>query len=231
MNKNKIFRDKERKISENIIAKIDIGVSDSTGYGWQMMEQEELGAYFNNQENEIINRIFKINPLDFGSKMDFLGIDPVPFGLIPVKNQFYRIDGKTKIIRTQFLSQKILERIGKMNQVMEADIGCWLNVLSGYRSPAYQALAFFRHLHDNKWDVGKTLKRVALPGYSEHSCIEKQGIDFAPVKGIRPLDDFYKTIEYKWLCKNAKRFGFRLSYPEGNGSGIDFEPWHWRFSP
>jgi len=38
-----------------------------------------------------------------------------------------------------------------------------------------------------------------------------------------------RSQSYTWLTKHAAEYGFSLSYPENNPTGIDFEPWHWRF--
>jgi len=40
-------------------------------------------------------------------------------------------------------------------------------------------------------------------------------------------EEFENTDAYQWLASNAAGFDFYLSYPRGNLSGIDFEPWHW----
>jgi len=45
-----------------------------------------------------------------------------------------------------------------------------------------------------------------------------------------PLEpEFEKTRAFRWLSKNAGRFGFVLSYPAGNPHGYEYEPWHWCF--
>lgn len=42
---------------------------------------------------------------------------------------------------------------------------------------------------------------------------------------------FAKTKEYKWLVKNAHKYGFILRYTEEKSdiTGVVDEPWHWRF--
>ena len=40
--------------------------------------------------------------------------------------------------------------------------------------------------------------------------------------------DFGDTKAYQWLLENAYKYGFILSYPEGNDY-YQFEPWHFRF--
>jgi D-alanyl-D-alanine carboxypeptidase len=40
---------------------------------------------------------------------------------------------------------------------------------------------------------------------------------------------FESTPAFNWLKANANRFHFRLSFPQGNSQGVNYEPWHWRF--
>ncbi|MEN9220651.1 MAG: D-alanyl-D-alanine carboxypeptidase family protein, partial [Thermostichales cyanobacterium GMQP_bins_62] len=40
---------------------------------------------------------------------------------------------------------------------------------------------------------------------------------------------FTRTAAWAWLNQHGARFGFELSFPEGNSQGISFEPWHWRY--
>ncbi len=63
-------------------------------------------------------------------------------------------------------------------------------------------------------------------GYSEHQL--GTTVDLTDPITSGAYLSFANTNEYKWLLDNAHRFGFILSYPEGNNFYI-FEPWHWRF--
>jgi len=63
-------------------------------------------------------------------------------------------------------------------------------------------------------------------GYSEHQL--GTAVDIADTKTGATSQSFANTDAYKWLLDNAHRYGFILSYPEGNNFYI-FEPWHWRF--
>jgi LAS superfamily LD-carboxypeptidase LdcB len=63
-------------------------------------------------------------------------------------------------------------------------------------------------------------------GYSEHQL--GTAVDIVDVATGATSQSFAQTEAYAWLLKNAHRYGFILSYPEGNGFYI-FEPWHWRF--
>ena len=71
-------------------------------------------------------------------------------------------------------------------------------------------------------------KWVAPPGYSEHAT--GLTIDFGartvPQCHVHPC--FKTTKTGQWLAKNARRFGFELSFPEGNGQGVSYEAWHYR---
>lgn len=63
-------------------------------------------------------------------------------------------------------------------------------------------------------------------GYSEHQLGTTVDLITTGINGT--LSDFETTKAYQWLLNNAHRYGFTLSYPEGNNYYI-FEPWHWRF--
>ncbi len=63
-------------------------------------------------------------------------------------------------------------------------------------------------------------------GYSEHQLGTTVDLTNPVVGGA--YNSFKDTEEYQWLLDNAYKYGFILSYPEGNSFYI-FEPWHWRF--
>ncbi|HWS29214.1 MAG TPA: M15 family metallopeptidase [Clostridia bacterium] len=72
----------------------------------------------------------------------------------------------------------------------------------------------------------------AWPNHSEHQL----GLAFDlrlknETHGLLRNYEYEKTAEYAWLCKNAYKYGFILSYPEGKEdiTGFYFEPWHWRY--
>jgi LAS superfamily LD-carboxypeptidase LdcB len=102
--------------------------------------------------------------------------------------------------------------------------------LSGYRSPAYQIFVFLWYLKFYKFNFPQTIKRAAIPGYSEHGFPERQAIDFITEDGSpseKNPSDFEKTVEYRWLRKNADKFNFYETNPKNNNLGTMFEPWHW----
>ena len=102
--------------------------------------------------------------------------------------------------------------------------GVTLVVISGYRGFDRQV-----ELIQAKLDRGDLIDDIlavmAPPGCSEHhsGCAVDIG-----TPGCEPLSaDFDTTAAFQWLQQHANRFGFRLSYPEGNRWGYTYEPWHW----
>jgi len=63
-------------------------------------------------------------------------------------------------------------------------------------------------------------------GYSEHQL--GTAVDFTTPEIGASLAGFQNTEASSWLLQNAHKYGFILSYPEGNEYYV-FEPWHWRF--
>ncbi len=98
-----------------------------------------------------------------------------------------------------------------------------LKVISAYRS------------FDEQVDVKGQFTQVygtganafsADQGYSEHQLGTTLDLTTPAIGGT--YTSFAETDAYKWLLKNAYKYGFILSYPKDNNFYI-FEPWHWRF--
>lgn len=92
----------------------------------------------------------------------------------------------------------------------------FLRIVSAYRSPEYQAA-----LRKKEPGAG----RVALAKNSPHSTGHALDI-YVGGEPVKTLDSNrmiqVQTPAYKWLVKNAHRFGF---YP------YFYEPWHWEYVP
>lgn len=103
------------------------------------------------------------------------------------------------------------------------DDGVDLLVASGFRSFDTQ-----KSVHDQYQRVyGDGANQFsAVQGYSEHQL--GTTADFTTPELDGSLQRFENTEAYEWLQDNAYKYGFILSYPEGN-SYYQFEPWHWRF--
>jgi len=66
----------------------------------------------------------------------------------------------------------------------------------------------------------------AEQGYSEHQL--GTAIDFTTKDVGGNFVGFDDSEAFEWLTHNAYKYGFILSYPEGNAY-YQYEPWHWRF--
>ncbi len=110
--------------------------------------------------------------------------------------------------------------------------GIILTPVSGYRTVSLQRKLFENTVENIIKRTGKdekeahldALKSVSIPASSEHNA----GL---AVDIIERSTDFSETEEYRWLYKNAHKYGFILRYPEGKESvtGVEFKPYHWRF--
>ena len=105
-----------------------------------------------------------------------------------------------------------------MTEAMEQEAGLSLYIKSGYRT--------------NRKRGGANSLWYAWPGHSEHQTglafdLRKKNVYYSTLGEYR----YETTPEYAWLCANAYRFGFILSYPaeKSDITGFGFEPWHWRY--
>ncbi|MBP5152764.1 MAG: M15 family metallopeptidase [Lachnospiraceae bacterium] len=115
--------------------------------------------------------------------------------------------------------------------------GVSLYVTSPYRSGELQQDLFDRRIEVFMKEKGfsyteaykSVSKKVIVPGTSEHQL----GMCFDIVTpGHTTLDyEFGNTPGGKWLKKHSPEYGFILRYPKGKEkiTGIDFEPWHFRY--
>ncbi len=99
-------------------------------------------------------------------------------------------------------------------------------VVSAFRSVARQLEIIERKL-ERGIAMSDILRVSALPGYSEHHT--GRAIDIGTAGSPVLEEVFEETSSYAWLAEHAHEFGFHLSYPRGNASGYDYEPWHWCF--
>lgn len=102
--------------------------------------------------------------------------------------------------------------------------GVELYVFSAYRP--FEEQGALNNQYKVIYGAGTANQFSAEQGYSEHQL--GTAVDFMTTGIGGTLSGFERTEAYQWLLANAHRFGFTLSYPEGNDYYI-FEPWHWRF--
>lgn len=99
-----------------------------------------------------------------------------------------------------------------------------LRILSAYRSFQTQSQIKDQYVQTFGTTVANTFS--ADQGYSEHQL--GTTVDFTTPEGGTNLSTFAGSDAYDWLQDNAYKYGFILSYPEGNSYYV-YEPWHWRF--
>jgi len=70
----------------------------------------------------------------------------------------------------------------------------------------------------------------ARPGHSEHQLGTTIDVTAIDLKGD-VFNDFGNSEAGIWMAKNAYKFGFVMSYPEGSEllTGYKHEPWHFRY--
>lgn len=125
--------------------------------------------------------------------------------------------------REQFLIADVEKRWRVMRKAAQRDF-IELSLVSCFRSVDYQTVLIEKKLAEGQ-SIDDVLKVSAAPGYSEHhtGCAIDVG-----TSGCEHLSEtFEETVAYQWLTSNAERYGFQLSYPKNNPSGIAYEPWHW----
>lgn len=125
------------------------------------------------------------------------------------------------------LRKEAADALEKMYQdALKEDYHLVLN--SGYRSYADQQKIYDEYF--KKYDEVTARGLVALPGSSEHQL--GLGVDLTSQSVIdKERMVFGDTKEYKWVIKNAYKYGFILRYPQKSSSqtGTANEPWHFRY--
>lgn len=101
-----------------------------------------------------------------------------------------------------------------------------MHIVSAHRSIDRQI-----EIVERKLAAGQTFEQIfavsAPPGCSEHHT--GRAIDIGTEDSTALELEFEQTAAFRWLQENAGRFGFTLSYPQGNRWGYAYEPWHWCF--
>jgi D-alanyl-D-alanine carboxypeptidase len=185
----------------------------------------ENGFYYDFAREEAftpddLEKIAKTDPelLQKYSKVFFLNEHYAPSDLDRIdkkwtwdKNRTYQIHGKVS---------KHLEDLLEDAE----DDGLDLLVVSAFRSFGEQAE--LKGNYTVQYGAGSANTFSADQGYSEHQL--GTTVDFTTPTVAGTFSGFAQTEEYKWLRKNAQKYGFTMSYPENN-QFYEFEPWHWRF--
>lgn len=128
--------------------------------------------------------------------------------------------------REQRLTPAALQAWQKMKARAVLD-GVEVFLISAFRGLDYQCQLIRRKLEAGQ-EIMDILCVNAPPGYSEHHT--GRAIDVGTSNCPALEEEFEDTRAFSWLQDNAADFGFHLSYPRDNSSGISYEPWHWCYS-
>lgn len=189
---------------------------------------KDLRAMLDNDENRLVDWLLALKPADIGVNTPFCGFEE------PMIDTAFHVSTETKIVHkadgsiktyddTNHVPLHIWQHWQEMLEALSKDGLTTLRIMSAYRSPAYQTAILYYRLSHNLNNPLEVFKQMSLPGYSQHGLIKNCAID------LIIEESFASSPEYKWLLDNAAKFGFYLSYPEGNQDGIIFEPWHWQW--
>lgn len=139
-----------------------------------------------------------------------------PDNIVEISNQFAYDDNKT--------SKVVYEAYRSMWNAANKE-GLTLIVNSSYRP--YEDQDAVWNEYSNAYGEEAADKRAARPGFSEHQT--GLALDIVSYGSIN--NEFEKTDEFKWLKKNAHKYGFILRYPKGkeNITGYEYESWHYRY--
>lgn len=126
------------------------------------------------------------------------------------------------------LHRKAAEAFRKMAAAAAKD-GIVIAPVSCFRTLERQRELFYDYAERKGISLEERAKVCAPPGYSEHHTGYTLDLrDNTP--GMLLDQKFAETPAFQWMLQNARRFGFELSFPEGNRQGVMFEPWHWRWA-
>ncbi len=121
----------------------------------------------------------------------------------------------------------IISQLQKMYNDITSQ-GIDLRVLSAYRSYSLQTSIYYSYVQQYGQAAADTFS--ARPGHSQHQL--GTAVDFTTSEIGNALDQsFGNTRAGKWLAANAYKYGFYISYPNGQDAvtGYEYEPWHFRY--
>lgn len=97
--------------------------------------------------------------------------------------------------------------------------------MSTYRSYKYQVNLYNTYAKKDGKEIADTYS--ARPGYSEHQT----GLAVDVYNGKEPYTNFEVTEEFKWMEKNAYKYGYILRFPKNKTkeTGYNYEAWHYRY--
>ena len=127
-----------------------------------------------------------------------------------------------------YVHKEIYENFKEM-QLMAAQRGISLQLLSGYRSIDLQRDIFYENKSIRNQTAVERSMVSAPPGYSEHSTGYAIDVGDGNYPDTHFEVEFEQTPAFKWMKRFAPKYHFVLSFPPNNKQGVTYEPWHWRF--
>ena len=152
------------------------------------------------------------------SKVYFLNENYVPAKLTQVE-EAYAFEGGDNLL----IHAEVWPYLKRLLEAARAN-GTELLVASAFRS--FDTQASLKSEYRVIYGAGTANQFSADQGYSEHQL--GTSVDFTTPAIGGMFSKFKSEPAYRWLMDNAYKYGFIISYPEGN-TYYKFEPWHWRF--
>lgn len=152
-----------------------------------------------------------------------LGPDARPRRLVPVTRAGISSELGARVIPAMIDDLRALHQAS-------VEAGAEVAVRTAYRSYAQQSSVYQHWVAVSSERHARTVS--ARPGHSEHQL--GAALDFTGAGDSRAPwehDDWGTTKPGRWLARNAWRYGFVLSYPEGMTDRTCYasEPWHFRY--
>ena len=127
-----------------------------------------------------------------------------------------------------YVHKDIYENFKEM-QLIAAQRGISLQLLSGYRSIDLQREIFYKNKSIRNQTAIERSRDSAPPGYSEHSTGYAIDVGDGNYPDTHFEVEFEQTPAFKWMKRFGPKYHFVLSFPPNNKQGVTYEPWHWRF--
>lgn len=180
--------------------------------------QQEVGTISGNVSN--LEKLTKTDSelLQKYSRVFFLNEHYAPEDVVEIPNELKYSEQRPRTVHA-----KVFPYLQSMLAAAK-NSGVELYVYSAYRP--FEEQEALNHQYTVVYGKGTANQFSASQGYSEHQLGTTVDLITTGIGGT--LTGFENTDAYAWLLENAHRFGFILSYPEGNEHYV-FEPWHWRF--
>ncbi len=151
------------------------------------------------------------------NKFNYLSVNYVPDDLVTITGKYARDSAS--------LQKDAYDHFVKMADDASLE-DLTIKVTTGYRSYNFQETLYNNYVAQDGILEADTYS--ARPGFSEHQL--GYSADLTNINLVS-FDTFDQTDEYKWLQKNAYKYGFIQRYPKDKEyiTGYQYESWHYRY--